>query len=74
MRSARFFLACAVVSVLAACGTDPLAPAAEAAPETSRPNAVLSSQCAGTVVTRTLSDGTTTTECVVEGKQGGSGG
>jgi len=73
MRSARFFLACAVVSVLAACGTDPVAPSIEAAPGTPR-SEVAPTQCAGYVVIRTMPDGSTTTECVIDGKQTGSGG
>lgn len=76
MRSARFFLACAVVSVLAACGTDPVAPAApeHAAPVVPRVENATLLQCAGTWVTRTLPDGTVTTECVLDGRQTGSGG
>jgi len=78
MRSARFFLACAVVSVLAACGTDPVAPELTT-PGTIRHDETTSTSstltCSGTLVTKTLSDGTTVTECWVAGsKQWGSGG
>ena len=77
MRSARFFLACAVVSVLAACGTDPVAPELTTPGARSNDETTTSSTltCSGTLVTKTLSDGSTVTECVVEGsKQLGSGG
>lgn len=78
MRSARFFLACAVVSVLAACGTDPLAPAVETTnsevvtPSSQGPKTSVAPDCAGTIQAVTLADGTVTYQCVL--RQHGSGG
>lgn len=85
MRSARFFLACAVVSVLAACGTDPVAPAVEAprfdttpiegTPPEGPSTSTATSECSGTVTTVTYADGTIGIQCVVETtRQHGSGG
>ena len=86
MRSARLFLACAVVSVLAACGTDPItAPAAPQGPrfdtgvtspsDSSQTSGLLgTSECSGTLMLVTQPDGTVTLECVTdESKQTGSG-
>jgi hypothetical protein len=69
MKTARFLLACAVASVLAACGTDPItAPAA--AP---KPPAADETSCVKTTVV--TANGTTTEVCAetVTGSQMGSG-
>jgi len=72
MKTARFILACAAASVLAACGTDPItAPATDArraAPNAPAGDAV----CVKTVVVHP--DGTTSEVCVYNsGSQIGSG-
>lgn len=73
MKTARFLLACAVASVLAACGTDPItAPATDrAAP---RSPAADETACVKTTVTK--ADGSTVEVCadsVAGGSQIGSG-
>jgi hypothetical protein len=78
MRSARFFLACALLSVLAACGTDPVAPTvevtgSEATPSEQGPRTnTAAAECAGTIQAVTLSDGSVSYQCII--RQGGSGG
>jgi hypothetical protein len=86
MRSARLLLACAAVSVLAACGTDPItAPIAPQGPHfdtgTTAPSNTSqtsglpgSSQCSGTLMMVTQPDGSVTMECVEDEKQQGSAG
>jgi hypothetical protein len=79
MKTARFLLACAVVSVLAACGTDtitaPAAPAAGAKPRfdssqmgtgtaTDSAPSVSTTSCIPVVVTSP--DGTTSVQCQVD--------
>jgi len=85
MRFARLLLACAAVSVLAACGTDPLtAPVAPQGPrfdtgtttpsDTSQINGLPgTSTCSGTLMLVTQPDGSTTLECVSAEKQNGAG-
>jgi hypothetical protein len=78
MRSARFFLACAVLSVLAACGIDPVAPTvettgSEVTPSSQGPKTNTAAiECAGSIQAVTLSDGSVTYQCVL--RQSGSGG
>jgi hypothetical protein len=86
MRFARLFLACAAVSVLAACGTDPLtAPVAPQGPhfdtgttapsDTSQINGHPgTSECSGSMMLVTQSDGSVSLECVSAEKQQGSAG
>lgn len=86
MRSARLLLACAAVSVLAACDTDPItAPVAPQGPrfntETTTPGDTSqtsgfsgSSECSGTLMLVTQPDGSVTMECVSDEKQQGSAG
>lgn len=63
MKTARFLLACAVASVLAACGTDPItAPAADAHRVAPRAPAADATACVKTTVVNP--DGTTTEVCV----------
>lgn len=76
MNSARYFLACAAVSVLAACSADPVAPTrdeADIAPPSPRSNET-STNCTGTLTTVTNPDGSVSVVCVVDGRQHGSGG
>ncbi|HEX8692612.1 MAG TPA: hypothetical protein VF746_09350 [Longimicrobium sp.] len=85
MRSARLLLACAAVSVLAACGTDPItAPVAPQGPrfdtgttapsDTSHTSGLPgSSECSGSLMLVTQSDGSVTLECVQAEKQNGTG-
>ncbi|HEU4452924.1 MAG TPA: hypothetical protein VFR81_07680 [Longimicrobium sp.] len=76
MKSARILLACAAVSVLAACSADPVAPTRDdtdgIAPPSTRSNNTAT--CAGTIKIVTNADGSLSYECVVESKQTGSGG
>ena len=74
MKTARFLLACAVASVLAACGTDPItAPAADAHRAAPRSPAADETACVKTTVV--ISDGTAIEVCVetTTGSQMGSG-
>ena len=75
MKSARILLACAAVSVLAACSADPVAPTRDdtdgIAPPSTRSNNTAT--CAGTIKVVTNADGSLSYECVVE-RQSGSGG
>lgn len=64
MRQARMFLACLAASVLAACSTDPITAPDALPPEA--PQRTVSDNCSGTLVTVVKSDGTVTTECVVD--------
>jgi hypothetical protein len=80
MKAARFLLACAAVSLLAACSANPVAPSRDdqptdgVAPPSTRSNSgSTTATCSGTVQFVTKPDGTVTTECVVE-RQHGSGG
>jgi len=80
MKAARFLLACAAVSLLAACSANPVAPSRDdtptdgVAPPSTRSNNGATTTCSGTVQLVTKPDGTVSTECVVESKQSGSGG
>jgi len=80
MKAARFFLACAAVSLLAACSANPVAPSRDdaptdgVAPPSTRSNDGATATCAGTVQLVTKADGSVGVECVVESKQSGSGG
>lgn len=73
MKTARFLLACAVASVLAACGTDTItAPDAARAPQTPAADETTSTPCV--IQTVVLADGTTVEVCVLDGSsQIGSG-
>lgn len=77
MKAARFLLACAAVSLLAACSANPVAPSRDdqptdgVAPPSTRSNNVTAT-CAGTIQLVTKPDGTVSTECVT--RQSGSGG
>ena len=75
MRSARFILACAAVSALAACGTDTItAPQKPAEPKFDSQYGSGQSVCNGTMVTTVNPDGSITVQCVIDGKsQYGSG-
>ncbi len=82
MKAARFLLACAAVSLLAACSADPVAPIRDAntpsdgvAPPSTRSNDGSTTTCSGSLTLVTKADGTVGLECVAaENKQGGSGG
>jgi hypothetical protein len=75
MKTARFLLACAVASVLAACGTDPItAPAADA--HRAAPRSPAADQTSTTCVKTTVvsSNGSTVEVCVEDrSSQMGSG-
>jgi ABC-type phosphate transport system substrate-binding protein len=74
MKTARFLLACAVASVLTACGTDTItAPDAARAPKTPAADETTSSTpCVTTTIVR--ADGSTVEVCVENtGSQMGSG-
>ncbi len=80
MKAARFFVACAAVSLLAACSANPVAPSRDnqttdgVAPPSTRSNSGATTTCSGTIQLVTKPDGTVSSECVVEARQGGSGG
>jgi len=81
MKAARFLLACAAVSLLAACSADPVAPIRDdstptdgVAPPSTRSNDGSTTTCSGSLTLVTKADGTVGVECVLENKQGGSGG
>jgi len=81
MKAARFLLACAAVSLLAACSADPVAPIRDAntpsdgvAPPSTRSNDGSTTTCSGSLTLVTRADGTVGFECVAENKQTGSGG
>jgi hypothetical protein len=70
MKAARFLLACAAVSLLAACSANPVAPnrdespADGVAPPSTRSNEGSTTTCTGTLTLVTKPDGTVGFECV----------